>query len=479
MAGIETGLDRRSAMPHPHEGRPEDLPFDVAYAFTDDKLNANWRQLMEAMAQTLITGIMCTEGTVAYGASDTTHCRLTLPDGYTELNDYLIIGDGSRVWRVKVLVANEIEFTDTHLISGSGASDYNTIQNSLRIVTLSKEKIGIIITKNEISLGAFTDALHGDDIRISQAIATTIKDLYDDYYTEHESDGTHSDDIIGNSNLKKDDVLITQGFTHLVKNGDFCTNKIASLDHWETLGTPTTLQANENSPNVFPAYECEIASDDIDEGIVQYFPRGEVGMPLRLCFWAKGDSGGEELKVLLSDGIGNSLKEIILTSSWIKYYHTFTPTTKADMSVRFTSGSAGAQTMYIALVTLCPGDVHTLPEPSPADALYDAVHTKIFHIPDLQATGDKQYAEWVAKRDFTIIRMDVYAHVAPNVVATVRITNQNADDHDVIVATATGKGSNTSESNLFEKDDVMQLFVLSNASATGSETTLVVQYKQM
>lgn len=480
MSGITTGLDRRSAMPHVWEGRPSDLPFDIAYAFTDDKLKANWRQLMEAIAQTLITGIMCVEGTVAYGASTTTHCRLTLPNGWTELNDYLIIGDGSRVWRVKILVANEIDFTDTHLISGTpGTADYNTIQNNLRIVTLSKEKIGIIITKNEISLGAFDDALHGDDMRISKAIATTIKDLYDAFDLEHESNGKHSDGIIENSMLDKNDVLITQGFTHLVINGDFCTNKVASLDHWDTLGTPATLQANENSPNVFPSYECQIASDDIDEGIRQYFPRGEVGMPLRLCFWAKGDSGGEKLKVLLSDGVDNSPKEITLTNSWTKYYHGFTPTTKMDLSVRFISNIAGTQTMRLGLITLAPGDVHTLPEPSPYDALFDAVHTKVFYIPDLQTASDEQYAEWVAKRDFKIIRCDAYAHVAPNVEVTVRLTNQNADDYDVGIATITGKGINTSESNLFEKDDVMQIFVLDNASTSGSEISVVFQYKQM
>jgi len=476
MAGIITGLDRRGAMPHVWEGRPKDLPFDVAYAFTDDKLKANWRQLMEAIAQTLITGVMCEEGSATYGYSTTTQCRLTLPDGYTELNDYLIIGDGSRVWRVKVSYANELTFGDLHLISGtSGTADYNTIQDNLRIVTLSKEKLGIIITKNEISLGAFADALHGDDIRISEAIATTIKDLYDDYYTEHESDGTHSDDIIGNSNLKKDDVLITQGFINHCRNGEFNINNAVSRDYWTDILTPT-VTPTAGSKSAFPQWYAKIDTNALDEGIFQSLGAGyEPSVPVRKCFYAKGDAGGEVIKAILTTITETTTEEITLTTSWTKYYVDITPTNLTTFESRFVSNTGAAQTFYLAMITIANGDIHTLPEGSPNDKIYDIVLQDTFFVDDITGAGDVVFAQFDLLRSIKILQVDIKCLATVNGDVIIRITD-GATDHDTTISNGNSTAQNTTDQE-YSKGATMQLKKMSNSATIGDGCNITIQYR--
>ena len=121
MADLFTGQDRRAMFPFPMEPRPSDLPLDEEYAVRADYMGANLRKMAEMIGTTFWKGVhyQCLEGSAHYGASDSTHCRLTIPSGYTELNDYLVIGDGTRIWRVKVTVADQIEFTKPERILNS------------------------------------------------------------------------------------------------------------------------------------------------------------------------------------------------------------------------------------------------------------------------------------------------------------------------------------------------------------------------
>lgn len=480
MSGILTGLDRRSAMPWPYEGRPRELPLDEEYAFRSDRGNANWRQLMEAIATALITGIMCEEGTVTYGASTTTHCRLTLPDGYAEVNDFLVIGDGTRIWRVEVAVAREIEFSDSNLIDptgGEGTADYNTIQNNLIMFTLSKSKLSAWISKNEIARGSQDGALHLDDLQRSKTDTDNANTTLEKLFTEHENDGSHSDNIIGNSNLKKADVLITEAFISRVKNGAFNINGAASLDYWTEVGSLVTFQANDNGKAAFPRYCAQLSSDDSGEGMSQDLSENkfEANVPIRMCFYAKGNSGGEKLKFQLYNGIESAEAEVVLTTTYTAYYLTFTPSDATNLTVRFLSNQASAQTIFIALVTIASGDVHTYPERSPQDVQYDMVLQDTFFVEDITVFGDMIFAQWDLLRDIKILQIDIKCLANVDADVVIRLTD-GSTNHDTTIASGNSTAQNTADQD-YDKNATMQLKVLSSSATTGDGCNVTIQYR--
>lgn len=476
MPGIETGLDRRDAMPYPWQGRPADLPLDPTYALRADYLNANWRQIMEAIGVVLITGQMCTEGSATYGSSTTTYCRLTLPEGYCELNDWLHIGDGSRQWRVQMTVENEIEFSDSDLIDGTaGTANYNAIQDDLMMWTLAKAKLTKLVTKNEIVTGDFSDGLHGDDIPVSQGSSDSIKDQLDDIYVEHESDGTHSAGVIGNSELDKDDVLISQGFVNRVRNGAFNLNDTECADYWTDIGTPSTTPT-DNGKSAYPHYDLQFTTNALGEGVYQNLLYGfEANVPIRMSFVAWGDSGGEEIKAQMYTGVETATSELEMTTDPTTYYLTLTPTDISTLVVRFISNTASTITWHIALVTVCLGDIHTKPERSSGDVLYDAVLTQQLYVNDLKASGaDKQYGQWVLERGIKILRADAYANTAPDANVTLRITD-DATNYDVTVNNGANTGNNTADQEYAA--GTLKLKVLTNTASTGGACILTVQYR--
>lgn len=478
MADMFTGLDRREVIPHVWTPRPKDLPLDSQYAFKADFMNTNLRKIIEMIGKIFWIGIhyQCLEGSAHYGASDSTHCRLTIPSGYTELNDYLVIGDGTRIWRVQVTVADQIEFTDTQLISGtSGTANYDEIKELLAFMTLSKEKIATYITKNEIALGAHDDALHADDIRISDAIATTIKDLYDAFDLEHEANGKHSNGIIENAMLDKTDVMVTEGFGNKVRNGAFNLNEQPSVDFWEAVDTPGTFRANSNPCDVFPDFEMELGTAGIGKGARQLLKGCEKGYPLRLCFWAWGNAGGEAIKAMLNDDSSSAELEITLTTTPTVYYLTFTPVSQCNVYVRFVANTASSINFRIALATVAFGDIHSKPERSDKDVLYDAVHTMTFFCADPLTDG--QFAGFTLEKDIKILRADAYVRTDPATDSiTVRISD-GATNYDIIIAIAANSGSNTNDQE-YAASSAMTVSMIAGFAIDAADLTLVVQYRQ-
>lgn len=477
MPGIKTGVDRRGAMPYGWEGRDESLPLDPTYAVLDYMLNANWRQTFEAIGKVFITGIMCTEGTVTYGASDSTHCRLTLPTGFTEVDDYLVIGDGSRIWRVQVAVENEIEFTATQRINGAaGSSNYDGIQSSLWMLTLSKDKLGVFITQHEISLGNFTDALDGDCIRVIHSNAQTIKTKLDLFDLEHESDGKHSDGIIENSMLDKENVLVTQGFVNKVTNSAFNINGVASKDYWDVVNG-ATLTAVANSCGVFPNFYLKTETAALNAGAKETLERFEFepDVPVRLVVYAKGAAGTEKIKVVLNTaGTSNETSEIELTDGWVPYYLTFTPDSACSFDVSFLSTVAGAQEFYIASVNIALGDVATLGERSPRDAMLDAVHEMTFYCHDPLTTG--QFAAFVLEKNIKILRVDAYVRVDPATDDVVVRISDGSTDYDITIAIAANSGNNAADQE-YDKGETITVEILANSAIDATCLTLVVQYR--
>ena len=479
MPGIETGLDRRGAMPYVWQGRPADLPLDPTYAISDDKLNANWRQIMEAIGVVLLTGQMCEEGTVTYGASTTTYCRLTLPDGFTEVNDWLHIGDGVRQWRVQVAVEREIEFSDADLIDGTaGTANYNTIQDDLMMWTLAKAKLTKKVTKNEISLGAFDDSLHGDDIRMSKTDATTVAAKANLLDVEHESDGTHSAEIIGNAELDKDDVLVTQGVINLLKNGAFHIGELDDDWGWTYTGGATGA-TTKTTPPEFPAYYNIISTSSPGDGIKQEIIGIEKDIPIRLSFYVRSLTSDKfNLKVSLYDGTGSETLEEEISNTWVLRHLTLTPVTQDGVYVQFELNSSGSGTdneFHLALVSVCFGDVHMRPERSPMDVLYDAIYEHTIYLDTLQCVGDTVFADWDLLENIKVERIDAYARTAPNADVTIRLTN-GSSNMDTTILNGQNKGEHGISGN-YTRADTLQVKVLANSDSSGANCNVVITYR--
>lgn len=476
---IETGLDRRGLIPYPAEPRPEDLPLDTEYAVKPSYANANWRMIAEAIGKTLFTGehYLIQDGG-HYGASDTTHCRLTLPPDYTELNDWLIIGetqvDGdSRVWAVEISVEDAIEFTDSDLVKGAASTNnYNSIMTDLWFMTLSKKKIPIMITKDEICLGAFDKGLHGDDIRMSKTDATTVATKAGLIDTEHEADGSHSNEIIGNAQLKKDDVLKTQGFINQIRNGDFSINEAASRDYWDDVLTPV-VTASASACGVFPAFFLDIDTNALNEGVEQLLKGFETNQPVTCEFWALGDVGGEKIKATLDSPSATQTEEFVLTTDWTKYSVELTPDSQCSFYLKILANQGAAQTFYIARVSVHLGDIVIIPERASKDVLFDGVHKLGLFVSDL--TVASQFAAWVSERAFKILRVDIYCRTVPDANTTFRISD-GITNYDITVNSGVNAGNNTAD-QMYPASSNMTMAIQAAATLSGADAVIVIQYR--
>lgn len=473
-------LDRRNLFPYWWQGRPEDLPRDPNYRVRSDYLNSNANVIASAIGIVLITGDLCTEGNIHYGSSITTECRLTLPDDYTEVGDILMVADATRQWRIPAIAyENEIYFNDTHLVAGSiGGNDYNTIQNNLMMWTLSKTKIIKTVTKNEIVLGSFADGLHADDMQLSQSDATNLKTKVELIDVEHESNGVHSVGIIKNDTLDKSDVLASQGFINRVKNSDFVINDAASRDYWLDVLTPVVTPTS-SACDVFPDFFCQVATNQLDEGIRQLLKEFETDQPVTCVFWAKGNAGGEQIKVRLDTAVVSSSQQITLTTTWTKYTIALTPDSQCSFYVNFLADTGSSITWMIAKISVYMGDVKIIPEPNPQNAVLDAVMTKTFFAQTTVYGANQIIAKWTLERACKILNAKVYLITAVAGIGgdlVVRLTD-GITDYDTTVVTTSDEGEQTSDQE-YPASSNMEVIIVGNANRNnGVDLTIVFQYR--
>lgn len=482
---METGLDRRAMIPHPGEPRPEDLPLDDEYAVRPDYYNANLRQLAEAIGCIMFTGVMCEDGG-HYGASDATHCRLTLPDDFTEIGDILHIGDGSREWRVEITVENAIEFTDTNLVDGtSGGTDYDTIKDNLLLWCVAKTKLSKPVTKNEICLGNFADGLHADDIQRSAAHTDTIDTLFTSYEVQHNfapgtsHDGTHKDSIIDNNHLVKSTVLRSQGSLNLVANGFFLVNGEPSSDYWEAIGGATLTPDETVTCSSFPKNYCQVDTTDVNQGLRQKVDDIEAGIPLKMSCYMKGAAGGENVRLMMNTDSGSVHDDVELTTTWTRYDLTWdAPDDQCSFYARAMSLDTGASTFYIAMISVSFGDVPQYPERSPKDNVFDLAVPITAYIHTLVAASDIVVATWTPQNDIKILRVDAYATRAVDANCTIRLTD-GADNVDTVILSGQCSGSNTAGTQEYDAGLPLQIQVPANAVSSGGLCTVVIQYRKI
>lgn len=473
-------LDRRNMFPHWWQGRPEDLPRDPNFRVRSDYLNANLRAVAEAIGVVLITGDLCTEGNFHYGTSTTTECRLTLPDDYTEVGDILMVADATRQWRIPAIAyENEIFFSDTHLIAGSSSgNDYNTIQNNLIMWTLSKTKITKTVTKNEIVLDSFPDGLHADDMQLAEGDATNLKTKVELIDVEHESNGVHSVGIIKNDTLDKADVLSSQGFINRVKNSDFVINDAASRDYWLDVLTPVVTPTS-NPCDSFPDFFCQVDTNQLDEGIRQLLKGFETDQPVTCVFWAKGNAGGEQIKVRLDTAVVSSTQQITLTTTWTKYTIALTPDSQCVFYVNFLADTGSSITWMIAKVSVYMGDIKIIPEPNPQNAVLDAVMTKTFYAQTTIYTPDQIIAQWTLERACKILNAKAYLITAVGGIGgdlDVRLTD-GVTDYDTTVVTGNNDGEQTADQE-YPAGSTMEVKIIGNGNRNnGLDLTIVFQYR--
>lgn len=460
--------------------RTSDLPEDMAYAVRADILNRNFRDLAESIGCPLVTGDQdfCVEGSAQYGASTTTYCRLTLPPDRFEIGDLLKITDGTRVWEFVVAYEDQIEITDTELIEGTaGTANYNAIQSSLIIIGFGKAGLLKFVSATNIALGANANALHGDDIRVSDTDATTLEEVSDDVYTEHEADGTHSVDIIDNDNMKTDTVLATLGCDNLIKNGNFEINDAADSSYWDAVGTGVLTPEELHVCGEFPDRDLKIVVTDNNSGAEQSIARCEKDIPLTMMCWVKG-TADKEIKLILKTDTASAEKAITCAGTWEEAFVKFTPDDQCTVKAQILSNETGAQTFYVALVTVKFGNYVQKPERAAADVLYDAVHTAVFYIPTLCSAGaDSIYAVWTPQRDIKLIRIDAYVHLDPATDdATIRLTDGSSDvDTDILIGN--NSGANASTVQEYAAGAPLTLKVLQNTTTDGTECIIVIQYR--
>jgi len=349
--------DRPKLVPNEHTNRPSVGESGAQYATDATKVMENYRALAEAIGSVLIDGQDCDEGTVHYGSSDSTHCRITAPDDRLEVGDILILGEGPRVWQFELEYDREIEIEDADLIDGTaGTSNYDTIKDSLHIWVVAKDKITKTVTKDLIQLSKVTGGKSGTaftaaDIQISEAdtdkVGDRLEELETDFGVEHDADGTHSDGKL-TEDVFTEDACIKNGFYNALFNGFFHLYRYHVSDDvlpdgWTLKGSPSAYGILSTT-GVYGAAAWRITASANGDGM----KRQEGAIPNATYFIAevylKAPTGSASLTIDIYDGTTSTSKNQTVGTDWtaLRVRHELTAGA-TYVQVRIYSAESGAQ----------------------------------------------------------------------------------------------------------------------------------------
>jgi hypothetical protein len=421
--------DRLDFVPNAFENRPNVAASGPQYATDATKVMENYAALAEGIGCVLIDGRDCDEGTVHYGSSDSTHCRITVPDDRLEVGDILILGEGSRVWQFELVYDREIEIEDADLIAGTaGTNNYDTIKDSLHVWVIAKDKISKTVTKDLIQLSKVTGgksgtALTAADLQISETdtdkVGIRLEELETDFGVDHNADGTHKDDVLDQDNFLEDG-LYQNGFQSAVKNGFFRNyNPGASSpyypDAWDAKGSPSAAQYGGSFVHGGSWWQISAASsgDGIEQTIDEFFAYAEE---FDFECWVRGTTASGSLTVEIYDGVTSTTQNQTVGTTWtrVKVHHTL-DASATEVTVRVYSEEAGAWIFRVARCVGTWGNVRKLLHEDVVGQIPAVKRTITFFI----ASGD--HAAWTTKaqirmpsdRAWRITDMSAYALTQP------------------------------------------------------------------
>lgn len=365
-----------------------------------------------------IRGADCTDGNTN-GVSITTQCNLTLPDDRAEVDDEVQIGDGSREWRTTVFADREVSFSDSDLVKGTaGTANYNTIKDSLEIKVVAMAKTEKQIVKQNIQLAPVSDgksgsALTGEDLRVSETDATTLKKIADSFAVEHDKDnGLHNPEIIDAPNIKEE-CFEDETWLNEILNAYFLSfsgGASAIPDCWEEQGTPSGYSLAQDLAN--DAWNTlSITVDALQEGIRQDIEAFRKGENCALSVELKAVGSDQSLTILIDDGVGSSsLNQSIGTTDYVRMSVLRTLDASATQCRTIIRSEESSGTFKIRRPSLVWGDLRK----DVAEDVESRIARQLEHMesycPDASLTN---FDRMVLTEAIVVRKLDAYAITAP------------------------------------------------------------------
>ncbi len=247
-------------------------------------------------------------------------CRVTtVPSGLFDAEHNVVIGDGTRVWKTTMTADDDLRFDDNDIVNGAaGPADYSTAGfiDSLVVWSTGSDTVFIMVDNTEIVLTYDApNALTADDIArsptVSEVVDTSLTNLENRMDAEHESNGTHSADIIGPNEINEDTAFIEEAWGNIIRYGRF-DNWPAGIDSppegWELYGAPTSVERESGAGNVRVGnYSVKITTGGGNRGIQYSVPNyaDYQGKSITVSCWVKQSAAGS-VAIVIDDGVGST-----------------------------------------------------------------------------------------------------------------------------------------------------------------------------
>ncbi|UCE26840.1 MAG: hypothetical protein JSW52_10920 [Candidatus Coatesbacteria bacterium] len=333
-----------------------------------DRVMDNFYALARSNANKRALGADAEDGN-SNGVSTQDQCNITVltvdgVGGLLELNDEVIVSDGTSVWSLtNVLTDDELSFNDSHLAKGSGPSDYSDpgFIDGLDIkITGFKDVLG----KDQLILaGSHAQKITGEDIETSASdakkLGVAVTDVQSQVDVSLEPNGSLKSALVAVENIASDAMLEENDGNLVFGMMEYDWDNDGYANGWRAYNDPTGAELSSEQ-SVFGDRSQKVTASQPDDGIVNdpdecrfdvasYKGRGLSAAAYVYC------STDDTVVIEVYDGIGASASEAGGTAgAWERIYVTREIDGSAtDLQVRIYATEATV--FYVDEVHVCLG----------------------------------------------------------------------------------------------------------------------------
>lgn len=282
------------------------------------------------------------------------------PAGTVDAEHYVVVSDGTSVWKVKAFADDEIKIDDDDIVNGgAGPADYSASAfiESLHLWVDKTEKAGIFVDKTQIvTTHDAPNALTGAEISRSSSdssdLDTDLTAVEDDFAAEHTAGtGAHQAGFLTASMLSTAAVFADEGFKNILRNGGFerwpqGPNAAPESEYWEA---DSATIAQESTTVLSGDYSMKIIAMAGDRGVKYSVPNytDYQGKTITVAARVKRSAAGD-VYIKVDDGVGTtSGTAVTLSSSWQTMHCTRAVDASATELTIYFYASGGAATWFM------------------------------------------------------------------------------------------------------------------------------------
>ena len=337
-----------------------------------DRIMDNFYALARSNAKIRALGADAVDGN-SNGVSTPDKCNVTVltadgVGGLLELNDEVIISDGTNVWSLtNALADDELSFNDTHLAKGPGPPDYSDsafIDGLEMKITRFRDVLG----KDQLILaGPHAQKITGEDIETSVAdttnLGTAVTDVQYQVDVSLESDGSLKDNVVAVDNIAGDAMLEENDGNLVFGMMEYDWDNDGYANGWKAYNDPTSAELSSEQ-SMFGDCSQKVVASQPDDGIVNdpdecpldadsYKGRYISAAAYVYC------SADDTVIIEIYDGVGSSASEAGGTAgAWERVYVTREIDGSAtDLQIRVYATEATV--FYVDEVHVCLGKLPT------------------------------------------------------------------------------------------------------------------------